>query len=164
MCSASRSSARQQEMFGGRNFSREQIFASWRLIAKIAKISASRKFPAIRYTINDSALHYIFHTQILSIISFIVQNNKVIQEMKGILVSTLESFVLQSEQYHPVAQINLHKGLKCKIKIITSVRPQSTILFSAIQLAGSLFPQLLCRGTRQGYQEARGILMNFCQG
>ena len=29
--------------------SREQIFASWRLIAKIAKISASRKFPAIRY-------------------------------------------------------------------------------------------------------------------
>ena len=29
-------------------------------------------------------------------------------------------------------------------KIITSVRPQSTVLFSAIQLAGSLSPQLLC--------------------
>ena len=66
--------------------------------------------------------------------------------MKGILVSTLEHLVLQSEHYHPAAQINLHKGLKCKIKIITSVRPQSTVLFSAIQLAGSLSPQLLCRG------------------
>ena len=52
--------------------------------------------------------------------------------MKGILVSTLERLVLQSEHYHPVAQINLHKGLKCKIKIITSVRSQSTVLFSAI--------------------------------
>ena len=65
--------------------------------------------------------------------------------MKGILVSTLEHLVLQSEHYHPIAQINLHKGLKCKIKIITSVRPQSTVLFSAIQLAGSLSSQLLCR-------------------
>ena len=63
-------------------------------------------------------------------------------------MSTLESFVFQSEEYHPVAQINLHKGLKCKIKIITSVRPQSTVLFSAIQLAGSLFPQLLCKGNK----------------
>ena len=34
--------------FWRKKFSREQIFASWRLIAKIAKISASRKFPAIR--------------------------------------------------------------------------------------------------------------------
>ena len=88
--------------------------------------------------------------------------------MKGILVSTLEHLVLQSEHYHPVAQINLHKGLKCKIKIITSVRPQSTVLFSAIQLAGSLSSQLLCwvggGGTRLGYQEASRILMNSCQG
>ena len=37
--------------FWRKKFSREQIFASWRLIAKIAKISASRKFPAIRYTV-----------------------------------------------------------------------------------------------------------------
>ena len=44
------------------------------------------------------------------------------------LLSTLESLVLQSEQYHPVAQPHLHKGLKCEIKIITSVRPQSTVL------------------------------------
>ena len=28
---------------------REQIFASWRLIAKIVKISASQKFPTIQY-------------------------------------------------------------------------------------------------------------------
>ena len=61
-------------------------------------------------------------------------------------MSTLEHLVLQGEHYYPVAQINLHKGLKCKIKIITSVRPQSTVLFSAIQLAGSLSSQLLCRG------------------
>ena len=84
-------------------------------------------------------------------------------------MSTLEHIVLQSEHYHPVVQINLHKGLKCKIKIITSVRPQSTVLFSAIQLAGSLSPQLLCRGsgggggggggTRLGYQEASNILL-----
>ena len=32
-----------------KKFSREQIFATWHSIAKIAKISASRKFPAIRY-------------------------------------------------------------------------------------------------------------------
>ena len=61
--------------------------------------------------------------------------------MKGILVSTLERLVLQSEHYHPVAQINLHKGLKCKIKIITSVRSQSTVLFSAI-----VFPPSFCAG------------------
>ena len=35
--------------FWRKKFSREQIFASWRLIAKIGNISASRKFPAIRY-------------------------------------------------------------------------------------------------------------------
>ena len=150
-----------QFLIGLKQNLREEDNLSTRDKWPVPKVSSVRRF---YYTINDSALHYIFHTQILSIVSFIVQNNKVIQEMKGILVSTLESFVLQSEQYHPVAQINLHKGLKCKIKIITSVRPQSTVLFSAIQLAGSLFPQLLCRGTRQGYQEARGILMNFCQG
>ena len=87
-------------------------------------------------------------------------------------MSTLEHLVLQSEHYYPVAQINLHKGLKCKIKIITSVRLQSTVLFSAIQLAGSLSSQLLCREggdggggeTRLGYQEASRILMNSCQG
>jgi len=39
-------STRQQEIFGGR---REQIFASWCLITKITKISASRKFPSIWY-------------------------------------------------------------------------------------------------------------------
>ena len=44
LCSAS--SARN---FWRKKFSREQIFVSWRLIAKIAKISTSRKFPAIRY-------------------------------------------------------------------------------------------------------------------
>ena len=35
--------------FWRKKFSREQIFTSWRWIAKIAKISALRKFPAIRY-------------------------------------------------------------------------------------------------------------------
>ena len=49
--------------------------------------------------------------------------------------STSESLVLESEQYHPVAQTHLHKGLKCKIQIITSVRPQSNVPFLAIQLA-----------------------------
>ena len=33
-----------------KKFLKEEIFASWRLIAKITKISASRKFPAIRYS------------------------------------------------------------------------------------------------------------------
>ena len=32
-----------------KKFLEKEIFASWRLIAKIAKISASRKFRAIRY-------------------------------------------------------------------------------------------------------------------
>ena len=31
-------------------------------------------------------------------------------------MSTLESLVLQSEQYHPVAQSNLHKDLKLRLK------------------------------------------------
>ena len=35
--------------FVEKKFSWEQIFASWCLIVKIAKISASQKFPAIRY-------------------------------------------------------------------------------------------------------------------
>ena len=48
-----------------------------------------------------------------SISSFI--DNTVIQA-KGILVSTLEGLVLQSEQYHPVAPTHLHNGLKCKRK------------------------------------------------
>ena len=64
-----------------------------------------------------------------SISSFI--DNTVIQA-KGILVSTLEGLVLQSEQYHPVAPTHLHMGLKYKIQIITSVRPQilNTIILS----------------------------------
>ena len=32
-----------------KKFSQEQIFVSWCLITKIAKISASQKFPTIRY-------------------------------------------------------------------------------------------------------------------
>ena len=95
--------------------------------------------------------------------------DKVIQA-KGFLVSTLESLVFESEQYHPVAQTHLHMGLKCKIQIITSVRPQSNVPFSAIQLASMgiyqavSFRQLLC--TRAGekgqgiYQEASRILKN----
>ena len=51
------------------------------------------------------------------------------------MLSTLESLVLQSEQYHPVAPTHLHKGLKYKINIFTNVRPQSTVLLSAIQIA-----------------------------
>ena len=35
--------------FWRKKFLQKQIFASWHLIAKIAKISASRKFPTIRY-------------------------------------------------------------------------------------------------------------------
>ena len=81
------------------------------------------------------------------------------------LLSTLESLVLQSEQYHPVAQTHLHKGLKCKVKIITSVRPQNT---AAIQLAwvytpGSLFLMVLVHkslGTRLGYKEASRMPMS----
>ena len=46
------------------------------------------------------------------------------------LLSTLESLVLQSEQYHPVAQTHLHKGLKCKIKVITSDSSQSTVSYT----------------------------------
>ena len=57
-------------------------------------------------------------------------DNKVIQA-KGFLVSTLESLVLESEQYH---WLN-HIFLKCKIQIIKSVRPQSNVPFLAIQLA-----------------------------
>ena len=44
------------------------------------------------------------------------------------MLSRLEGLVIQSEQYHPVAPTHLHIGLKCKIKIITSARPQSTVL------------------------------------
>ena len=86
-------------------------------------------------------------------------DNKVIQA-KGFLVSTLESLVFESEQYHPVAQTHLHMGLKCKIQIITSVRPQTNVPFSAIQLASMgiyqavSFHQLLC--TRAG-EKGQGI-------
>ena len=88
----------------------------------------------------------------------------------------LESLVLQSEQYHPVAQTNLHKGLKCKIKINKSVRPQSTVPFSIIKLAwaympvpvpGSLFFLVLVHkslGIRLGHQEASRILMKSWPG
>ena len=55
------SSARQQEIFGGRNFLREQIFATWRLIPKIAKISASQKFPAIQYLLTAGVISCIPH-------------------------------------------------------------------------------------------------------
>ena len=50
------------------------------------------------------------------------------------MLSTLESLVYTSE-YHPVAPTHLHKGLKYKINIFTNVRPQSTVLLSAIQIA-----------------------------
>ena len=43
--------------FWGKKFSREQIFTSWRLIAKIAKISTSRKFPAVRYSMCSIVMH-----------------------------------------------------------------------------------------------------------
>ena len=62
-------------------------------------------------------------------------DNKVIQA-KGILVNTLESLVLESEQYHPMAQTHLHKGLKCKI--LNHYKYQATKVMSpflAIQLA-----------------------------
>ena len=55
------------------------------------------------------------------VLQYKIIDNKVIATSKRNSVSTLVSLVLQSEQYHPVAQTNLHKGLKCKIKIITSV-------------------------------------------
>ena len=58
--------------------------------------------------------------------------NKVIQA-KGFLVSTLESCTW--EWAISLAQSHLYKGLKCKIQIITSVRPQSNVPFLAIQLA-----------------------------
>ena len=51
------------------------------------------------------------------------------------MLSTLESLVYTSE-YPPVAPTHLHKGLKYKINnIFTNVRPQSTVLLSAIQIA-----------------------------
>ena len=81
----------------------------------------------LKYQMSSPWLNDFYSTR-----SFI--DNKVIQA-KGFLVSTLESLVLESEQYHPVAQTHLHKGLKCKIQIITSVRPQSNVPFLAIQLA-----------------------------
>ena len=109
-------------------------------------------------------------------------------------MSTLESLVLQSEQYQPVVQTNLHKGLKCKIKINKSVRSQSTVPFSIIKLAwaympvplpgkrdylvyiqlysciytpGSLFFLVFVHkslGIRLGYQEASRILMKSWPG
>ena len=89
--------------------------------------------------------------------------------------------MLQSEQYHPVAQTHLLKGLECKIEVITSVRPQSTVSYTTssahtlepgneatIQLAwvyipGSLFLLVLVHkslGTRLGYQEASKMPMS----
>ena len=46
----------------------------------------------------------------MTLLSINFIDNRVIQT-KGILVSTLGSLVLESEQYHPVAQTHLHKGL-----------------------------------------------------
>ena len=43
----------------------EQIFASWHLIAKIAKISASRKFPAIRYIMYAVKVNNILYKSIV---------------------------------------------------------------------------------------------------
>ena len=89
-------------------------------------------------------------------------DNKVIQA-KGFLVSTLESLVLESEQYH---WLN-HIFLKCKIQIIKSVRPQSNVPFLAIQLAwvytmqAVSFRQLLCTRARkqgQGIRKPAGSL------
>ena len=53
LCSAS--SARQQEIFLRKKFSQEQIFASWRLIVKIAKIS--------RYTVLETPCQDLTLTQ-----------------------------------------------------------------------------------------------------
>ena len=41
-----------------KKISLEQIFTSWCLIAKITKISASQKFPAIRYICNSAGQQY----------------------------------------------------------------------------------------------------------
>ena len=39
--------------FRRKKFSREEIFATWHSIAKITKISTSRKFPAMWYTVEE---------------------------------------------------------------------------------------------------------------
>ena len=78
------------------------------------------------------------------------------------LLSTLESLVLQREQYHSVAQTHLHKGLKCNL--VSGHKVLSAIQIVWVYIPGSLFLLVLVHkslGTRLGYQEASRMPMSL---